>query len=326
MFSYTNLTGVPLSLAAFLAHDSYDYDPHTISATSLIKPLKQRILASRVPPGAFPVDVLSLVKSRMGSAIHDAVEKVWVAGHYRESMKLLGYPQAVIDRVVVNPDPNNLPPGAIPVYMEQRLYKEIEGQKVSGKFDFVAEGRLEDFKSTSTFTWIKGTKTEDYQLQGSIYRWLGPHIITEPYMVIQFIFTDWKEGIAKTDKNYPQRPVEPLQIPLLSLEDTEDFVVDRLRQYKAMKDLPEEELPMCSDKDLWRDDPVFKYYKNPAKLTRSTKNFESKEEAYARLAEDGGVGIVLEKPGEVRACKYCAAFPVCKQKDAYLADGTLSLD
>lgn len=144
-------------------------------------------------------------------------------------------------------------------------------------------------------------------------------------MVIQFIFTDWKEGIAKADKKYPQRPVEPLNIPLLSLDDTEAFVVDKLRQYRALKDLPEEELPRCTDKDLWRDEPVFKYYKNPTKLTRSTKNFDTKEEAYARMAEDGGVGIVLEKPGEVRACKFCRAFPVCEQKDAYLADGSLVL-
>jgi hypothetical protein len=326
MSAYTNLTGVPLSLAVFLATDNYDYDPTAISATSLIKPLKQRILAARVPAGAYKTDVLQLVKSRMGSAIHDAVEKAWVGGHYIEAMKKLGYPDDVIARVVVNPDPDNIPPNAIPVYMEQRVKREIAGKTISGKYDFIAEGRLEDFKSTSTYTWVKGMKDDDYQLQGSIYRWLNPKIITEPYMVIQYLFTDWKAGLAKSSPNYPARPVEPKKIPLLSLEDTEQYVVERIRLFDNYWNAPESELPPCGDRDLWRDEPVFKYYKNPTKLTRSTKNFDTLKEANQRLAEDGGVGIVIEKPGEVRACKFCPAFPVCQQKNEYLLDGTLVLD
>jgi hypothetical protein len=89
-------------------------------------------------------------------------------------MASLGYPQDIIDRVIVNPTPEDLKPDSIPVYMELRSFKEIDGVRVSGKFDFVAEGKVEDFKSTSTFAWKSGDKVEDYRLQGSIYRWLTP--------------------------------------------------------------------------------------------------------------------------------------------------------
>jgi hypothetical protein len=41
--------------------------------------------------------------------------------------------------------------------------------------------------------------------------------------------------------------------------------------------------------------------------------------------EGGGKGIILDKLGEVKACKYCAAFPVCTQKDALIACGDLVL-
>ena len=39
----TNNTNLPLSIAVWLACDDYDYnnDPYTISATTLLKPLKQ---------------------------------------------------------------------------------------------------------------------------------------------------------------------------------------------------------------------------------------------------------------------------------------------
>jgi hypothetical protein len=92
---------------------------------------------------------------------------------------------------------------------------------------------------------------------------------------------------------------------------------------------PEGELPLCTDKELWRKEPAYKYYKNPASAasgSRSTKNFDTIAEAHARLLEDGNVGTVVEVPGEVVACKYCNAFPVCTQKDALIADGSLKLD
>ena len=82
-------------------------------------------------------------------------------------------------------------------------------------------------------------------------------------------------------------------------------------------------MPTCSEADLWRDAPVWKYYKDPAKTARSTKNYDNKEEANLRAAQEGG--IVLEKPGEVRACNYCAALPVCQQAKGYVEDGSLIL-
>jgi len=43
---YANVSDVPLALAVFLATDSYDYnpDPNTVSATTLLKPIRQIVL------------------------------------------------------------------------------------------------------------------------------------------------------------------------------------------------------------------------------------------------------------------------------------------
>lgn len=324
MRKFTNGTSVPLSMAVFLATDNYDHEDHTISATALLKPIRQLILASRVPQEQQLVDITSLVKSRMGSAIHDAIERSWVENH-QQSMLALGYPERVAKRVLVNPEPHEVTEDVIPVYLEQRSYREIMGYTVSGKFDFVGEGRVEDFKSTSVNTWINDNKTDDYQLQGSIYRWLNPEIITQDHMAIQFLFTDWFPGRAKADPKYPQRPVEQKLIPLLPIEETEAFIRNKLTQIQKYQNSPEELLPLCNDKELWRTEPQFKYYKNPEKTSRSTKNFDNKQDAYLRLAQDGNVGIVVEVPGQVIACKYCPAFPVCSQKDALVAEGSLIL-
>lgn len=322
MQKYLNTSGVPLSVAVYLATDHYDYVPNAISATALLKPIRQRVLAARVPTDMAQVDVLAMAKSRMGTSIHDGIEKAWTH-HYRESMAYLGYPQSIIDRIVVNPE-GPLAPNAIPVYMEKRSFREHMGYTISGKFDFVAEGRVEDFKSTGTFTWTNETKTEDYQLQGSIYRWLNPEIITQDVMAVQFFFTDWAAYKIKTEANYPPTQILQQIIPLLSLEDTEAFITAKLQAFDNYKSSHEQDLPQCTDKELWRKDPVFKYYSSGTITPRSTKNFTTAIEAHEAMKK-AGKGIVVTVPGAVTACKFCPAFPLCTQKDRLISDGSLTL-
>lgn len=320
---YTNQANVPLSMAVFLATDNYDSEDHTISATTFLKATRQIVLSQRVPEELSLTELTGLVKSRMGSAIHDAIERAWL-DNPQKAMSALGYPKRVTERVVVNPDPSTVTEDQIPVYLELRSYKEIMGYTVSGKFDFVAEGRVEDFKSTGTFTWTSKNKEEDYKIQGSIYRWLNPDIIKDDHIAIRFIFTDWMAAKAKADPNYPQAPIATKLIPLMSLTETEMFITNKLKELEAAEKMSEKDIPLCSDRELWRTDPVFKYYKNPAKMTRSTKNFTTSFDAYKRLADEGA-GVVIEVPGEAIACKYCSAFPVCTQKDSLIADGSLKI-
>lgn len=324
MPSYSNTSGVPLSLAVFLATDSYDYDPDTISATSLIKPLRQIVLTPRVDTSLASVDLINMVSSRMGSAIHDSIERAWTTNH-RKALAALGYPQKVIDRVIINPEPGKLPEGAIPIYLEKRSTRRLGNYVISGKFDFVGEGRVEDFKSTSTFTAINNTNDSKHILQGSIYRWLNPTIITQDEMAIQFIFTDWSSMRAKADPSYPQQRIQQRILPLMSLAETEIYIRTKLSLIDQYLEAEESNIPLCTDEDLWRTAPVFKYYKNPEKTVRSTKNFETRQEALIKLAEDGNVGIVKEQPGQVTACKYCSAFAACTQKDSLILNGDLVL-
>lgn len=324
MGKLTNFAGVSLPMAVWLAADDYDYDPdrRTISATSLMKPVRQILLKERLTKeNRTTPDVMDFFKSRMGTSIHDGIEKAWMTNMV-PAMLALGYSEDTIARFRINPSAEDLREhnDIIPIYMEQRGSREFKGYKISGKFDMIVDGELKDHKSTSVYTFIKGSKDEDYRNQGSIYRWIHRDKIFSDHIDIQFIFTDWSKAQAKADPKYPQTPLYEHRVPLMSLDETERWIGDRIRTLEKYADVSEPTLPFCSDEELWRSPTVWKYFSDPAKATdpkaRSSKNFDNAAEAAAHRA-DKGKGIVVEKPGEVKACGYCPAYPICTQKDLY---------
>lgn len=321
----TNKSDISLALAVWLLHDEYDYVEGVekyISATTLMKPLRHIILPRRMDPSTVEVDVEDFVARAMGKALHDSVEKAWVKGFAR-SLKLMGYPSDLISRVVVNPPDGfcKAHPDAIPVYLEQRLFRELDGWTIGGKFDLVTEGIIQDTKSTSAYSWLLGGKDDGYIEQMSIYRWLDAgqpeKKITEDFGRINFIFTDWQRMQARSNPKYPQRKVEHKEFSLLSLRETENLIRSKLSQIELYGRTPEAQLPECSDDELWRSEPVYKYYSDPSKTSgRSTRNFDNQSDARAFQA-DKGKGIIKTVPGEPKRCGYCEAFSICTQKDRY---------
>lgn len=324
MQRFTNVSEVPLALAVFLASDNYDHndDPNTISTTTLLKPLRQIILPPRIPNDDGQVNLADMMSNRLGSAVHDGIERAWL-NNYKVAMQAIGIPSKVIDRIVVNPTADQLSDDVLPVYLEQRLKKKVGKWTVTGKFDFVGEGRVQDFKTASVWSYMNQVNADKQIKQGSVYRWLGPDIITQDEMDIHHIFMDWKAGMVKTDPKYPSQRFKKQTFSLLPVQETERFIRRKLALIDQYWEAPEDEIPECDSEELWRSEPVFKYYKNPDKTTRSTKNFDTRHDATLRYIEDGSVGLVKEVPGQVTACKYCSAFAACSQKDSLILSGDL---
>ena len=322
---YTNKANIDLSIAVWLAHDTYKHvlDPYHISATTLIKSLKQIILSHRVKPEDITYDIINNVNSSMGTAFHDAIERAWIH-NYVDSLFALGIPEHIIHKIVLNPDEpeKNYLDNSIFVYTEKRTNRKIGKWTISGEFDFLMEGHLTDFKSTSVWGYIFDSNAKKYSQQGSIYKWLNPNIIKDDNMTIVYLFTDWSRSAQAKKSDYPVNRVLSKQYPLESVEATDNWVKNKLNLLEKFMNLPEEDLPPCTDEDLWRKPSIWQYFKNP-QGKRATKNCDSYAEAYDRYLTDGSVGIIKEKKSEVKGCEYCNAFSVCKQKDEYILDGSL---
>lgn len=320
----TNVYGLSLPLAVWLLHDEYDHvkEPNYISATSLLKSTRQLVLSRRVNQEERVMDISAYLASRMGTAIHDSIEKSWRESG-TEAMKKLGYPDHIAESVRVNPTDEELAanPNIIPVWMEKRAFRKItvDGIEftVGGKYDMVMDGRLFDAKTTSVFAYTSGRKDDDYAKQGGVYRWLNSELIVDDHIYIQFIFTDWQKARARNDETYPQTKAIEYPVLMPTLEETEQFIKGKISEVMKYRNAPDEDIPHCNDKELWRADPVFKYYSDASKTDgRATKNFDNKADAYAHLTAKGK-GTVIMQTGDARACEFCPAFDVCKQKDLY---------
>lgn len=317
----TNKNNLNLAMQVWLINDSYDYvsDPKYISATSLLKPVRQIILEKRLE-GSPDGDISDMITSKYGTSIHSGIEEAWTNSKLSDNLRKLGINEATIDRIKINPtEPKE---GDINIFLEKRSTRKINGWTVGGKFDLVIDGKLYDNKSTSTWSYIYGSRVEDYTKQLSIYRWLNTDLVTDDHFTINYIFTDWSQTKALQQKDYPQCRIISKDYELMELADIERYIKNKLDKVDKYINAEETEIPECTDEELWREPPKFKYYKDPTKLAKATKVFESQLEANAYCLEKG-TGIVIPVSGSVRRCAYCRCFNQCSQKNRYLEDGSL---
>lgn len=327
---YTNNSNIPLPFAIWLASDfGYDrpFDPTELSVTEIIRPIRSIILSRQLAEEKAKAEVITRdiedkAAAALGTAVHTAVEHGWVY-HLSVGMENLGYPQKQIERVAINPkDPN---PDDFNVYFEKRTRKQIKGFTLSGKFDVVMDGTVRDIKTTKAYTYMKGSQDEKYRLQGSMYRWLNPELITNDFMFVDYYFTDWSPVAyqKEKEKNYPPTRMLEKRFDLMSPEETQMYVEQRLDLIKQYTGVPQTALPRCTSEELWKPDSEWEYW-TKATNKRCSNLLKTRGEAEALMASKG-MGFLRERQQGPRFCKFCDASSICKQAQEYIAEGILTL-
>lgn len=333
-FEIKNKNNINLPLSVWLADNNYSSSGNSdqkipegdiISATTLLKPIKQLVLLKRLKDEDIDIDIMDYASSSFGKALHDSIEHSWKY-RYKINLKKLGYSEDFINKIVINPDLNSNFLDKIPVFLEKRFFKKIGKYVISGQVDMIIDYALHDFKSTSTYSYTAGNKDEDYILQGSIYRWLVPNLIINDELTINFIFTDWSKYKTTSSDNYPRNKIESKTFKLLSLNETEKFIKNKLKLLEENLILDEKDILPCNNKELWQEPSKYKYYSDSSKIgligTRANKVFDNEKEANNYLLEKK-IGKIIEFKGKIRACNYCPVFNICSQKDKYLNEGLI---
>ena len=284
---FTNKFNLPRHICDWLAFDEYDYNPDTISATTLIGPARAWAL-KRINADKLTMDYSDLLAIRYGTAIHDSLEKVGVYGEGD--------------------------------FREKRFYAEKMGFTISGKPDALIDGVIRDNKSTSVWKIVHG-EFDDYVKQLSIYRWLLHRngIEAASFAFIDLFFTDWKKSDAAKGGGYPPLRYQEQRIELWTIEQTEKYLEERLSEFAfALGSLPE-----CTPEELWQDSAKYAIYRK-AGQARAFRLLDTAEEAQ-KLADEIG-GVVEYRPAKAKRCGYCTAAPFCEQYAKLKAEGLVDGD
>lgn len=309
--AYSNKRQVPLTMAVWLARDTYDKNPTYISGSQLAMSDRQIVLSYRTDPVE---DLADLFWARMGNAINEGIDQAWLAEDLMGRIRAAGFSPAADYEV----NPVTPTDGKIQVYIQKRYneaHPRFSGQILSGAPDIILGGRLIDYKSVTTFGFEKKV-SDDYMWQLTTYRYLARDLIWDDTATIQFIIKDWSRTRAEKDPEYPQSPFPTMLVRIGTPEECLERIVTRLARLKELMSADQSEIPLCTDDELWLDPPKYAYYKNPLALpsARSTKNFDTMGEAQVYMVQVGNVGRIDTRKGEPKACDYCKAATICNQR------------
>jgi hypothetical protein len=217
----TNKHNLPAEIFEYLQMDFYDHEnaKDTLSATTFYKPIQEIVLLKRYFD-IIEVDALDQMWSLFGSGVHAVLEKIKSG----EPIK--------------------------------RLFHTLDGQKISGKYDRIADDIIKDYKCTKAWSIsfkISRNDFSDWRLQLSIYRWLywkNTGTMLKDTGDIIAILRDWDErDLGK--KNYPEFPVVIVQLKLLGVDELEEFLLGKIRAIRAAESAGDQYLPQCSVDERW---------------------------------------------------------------------------
>lgn len=271
----TNNYGLPEPLVNAIMNDKYSRGSADITVTTLIQPPQIRQLLQTFQPEE---DASDKIWSLLGQATHTILERAYE--------------------------------GQDDVRVEERLYMQCCGWKIGGQFDvYDAKTRtLFDYKIVSV--WSRDGK-EEWVQQLNLLRLLAEeNDMPVERLKICAIFRDWQKKKSKVERDYPQSQAELINVPVWSLEDTRQFMVERVQLHQVPA-------RPCTDAERWKSDDVYAVMKKGGK--RAVKLFTNQSIAESFALSKGKDHEVAFRPGEYKRCDdYCAASQNCPQWQAHI--------
>jgi hypothetical protein len=205
----------------------YDGDPDSYSATSMLKPVRE-VLLNRIFPDQIRHEAGDSLALIIGVCCHELRAKVKYDG----------------------------------LRQEERLSVDVDGVTISGKFDTLDKAEnfgieseypvINDLKVKTQWVWNQlvrrtsiGVSMEaDFIKQLSIYRWLLFHHgeKAHDHGVMSMLSRDFNTANGC--------PIKYLTLPLMPLEDTNEFVTKKVAEIKPyLECTAQEDLPECTPEE-----------------------------------------------------------------------------
>lgn len=205
-------------------------------------------------------------------------------------------------------------------FVEQRYYLSRLDRKVGGMVDCYNNGTISDYKVTSAWSIVYGSKTEHWEQQLNLYA----HILRENGIevnklhIVAFL-RDWDKKKARQDSSYPQIPLMVIPLRVWSTEECEKYMLDRLNLHIFNE--TQEEPTQCQPDECWERPSMWAIMKEGRKT--AVRVFEDYAEAldfkHTKLPvkEEHLYTLVERKGGRIRCSEYCPAAQFCSQWQEY---------
>jgi len=223
----TNIYNLPVAIVNAVSHNIQKPSKNVIRVSELIGAPKQKELRIKY------WDLIT----------EDVSERLW---------SLLGQ---AMHHILENGAPDN-------AFREERLSHKIDGVTISGQSDLWCDGTVEDYKTTSVYSFLLGMKPE-WVAQLNVYRWLWAKAgFQTKSLKIHAILRDWIRSKALADPNYPQIHWMTVNIQMWTLAETEKYIRGRIALHKLTP------APPCTDEEKWARPTTYAVIETGAKRAR----------------------------------------------------------
>jgi hypothetical protein len=282
----TNKFNVPETLVALASRDYYTKGQSDYSVTEIISPPRiQRLRRKHFEE--IEQDVSDMLWMLLGTALHVVAERSEVSGHTNE----------------------------------ERLSAGIDGIILSGAIDLQkdeADGiTITDYKFTSA--WALMNDKPEWEQQQNIYKYLVERVKKKPVKGLKIcaLIRDWSRRDAQNKPDYPQAPIQIVDIPMWTFDRTEAFIKERVEMHRDSKVSADwgEELPLCTEEERWVRQTTYAVKKDGRKT--AIRVFDTQDEADALLKEmpEKDKGFIEIRKGEAVRCtgNFCGVSQWCSQ-------------
>jgi hypothetical protein len=282
----TNKFNVPETLVALASRDYYTKGQSDYSVTEIISPPRiQRLRRKHFEE--IEQDVSDMLWMLLGTALHVVAERSEVLGHTNE----------------------------------ERLSAGVNGIILSGAIDLQkdeADGiTITDYKFTSA--WALMNDKPEWEQQQNIYKYLVERVKKKPVKGLKIcaLIRDWSRRDAQNKPDYPQAPIQIVDIPMWTFDRTEAFIKERVELHRDSKVSADwgEELPLCTEEERWVRQTTYAVKKDGRKT--AIRVFDTQDEADALLKEmpEKDKGFIEIRKGEAVRCtgNFCGVSQWCSQ-------------
>lgn len=282
----TNKFNVPETLLSLAQRDFYTKGKADYSVTEIISPPRIQRLRKKHWQD-IEQDVSDMLWMLLGTALHVVAERSVVEGHTNE----------------------------------ERIIVDMDGVLLSGAIDLQRDDEdgitIYDYKFTSA--WALMNDKPEWEQQQNIYRYLIERAKGKPVKGLKIcaLIRDWSRRDAQNKPDYPQAPIQVVDIPMWTMERTKQFIWERIEAHRDSKVRADwdEELPLCTEEDRWMRDTKYALKKEGRKT--AIRVFDTEEEAKAVLKDmpEKEKGFIEIRKGESVRCtgNFCGVAQFCSQ-------------